>query len=146
MVKNDDNSANGIDYIHEAMRRADGKKGAYMLDYHGFTYIYNFLSRLSARNEFVSRMLLITLTPEEGYTPGEAEMSRVAEMMDQSLVSSLRRGDVAANYTTRQILVILPGTGEAETIMIAERIRLEYESRLPGCKIRLDISHRTVME
>lgn len=146
MIKNDDNSANGIDYIHEAMRRADGKKGAYMLDYHGFTYIYNFLSRLSARNEFVSRMLLITLTPEEGYTPGEAEMSRVAEMMDQSLVSSLRRGDVAANYTTRQILVILPGTGEAETIMIAERIRLEYESRLPGCKIRLDISHRTVME
>ena len=73
-------------------------------------------------------------------------MSRVADVLDQALLSSLRRGDVAANYTTRQVLVMLPGTGEPETVMIAERIRLEYESRLPGCRIRLQISHRTVME
>lgn len=146
MVKNDTSGTVNIDYVHESMRRADGKKGAYMLDYHGFTYVYNFLSRLSERNEFVSRMLLITLDPDEGYTPGDAEMSRVADVLDQALVSSLRRGDVAANYTTRQVLVMLPGTGEPETLMIAERIRLEYESRLPGCRIRLQISHRTVME
>ena len=146
MVKNDTAGTVNIDYVHESMRRADGKKGAYMLDYHGFTYVYNFLSRLSERNEFVSRMLLITLDPDEGYTPEDAEMSRVADVLDQALVSSLRRGDVAANYTTRQVLVMLPGTGEPETLMIAERIRLEYESRLPGCRIRLQISHRTVME
>ena len=86
------------------------------------------------------------MDPDEGYTPEDAEMSRVADVLDQALVSSLRRGDVAANYTTRQVLVMLPGTGEPETLMIAERIRLEYESRLPGCRIRLQISHRTVME
>lgn len=143
---NNAGAAASIEYIHEAMRRADGKKGAYMLDYHGFTYIYNFLCRLSARNEFVSRMLLITLIPEEGYVLEDAEMNRVADVLDQALISSLRRGDVAANYTSRQVLVLLPGTGEAETLMIAERIRLEYESRLPGCGIKLHISMHTDME
>ena len=146
MVRNDTAGALSIDYVHEAMRRADGKKGAYMLDYHGFTYVYNFLSRLSERNEFMSRMLLITLDPAEGYTPGDAEISRVSDVLDQALVSSLRRGDVAANYTTRQVLVMLPGTGEPDALMIAERIRHEYESRLPGCRISLQISHRTVAE
>ena len=91
-------------------------------------------------------MLLITLDPAEGYTPGDAEISRVSDVLDQALVSSLRRGDVAANYTTRQVPVMLPGTGEPDALMIAERIRHEYESRLPGCRISLQISHRTVAE
>ena len=73
-------------------------------------------------------------------------MNRVEDVLDQALISSLRRGDVAANYTSRQVLVLLPGTGEAETLMIAERIRLEYESRLPGCGIKLHISMHTDME
>ena len=135
-----------LNYLHEILRRSDAKAGAYDLDLHGFTYIYNFLSRLSERDRYVSMVFLINMIPEEGYTPNDDDNSRAVEMLDQALSSCLRRGDVTARYSPTQVLLLLPGINEGEAVVISERIRVEYESRLPGGRIKLKIIRKKVHE
>ncbi len=128
-----------LDYLDEILRRSDSSRGAYSVDFHGFSYVYNFLCRVAERNEYVSRVFLINLIPDESYLPEEAEMSRAVEMLDQALFTCLCRGDVSAKYSNRQVLLLLPGLNDIDAMIISERIRVEYESRMPGSMIKLQI-------
>ncbi|MCR4640787.1 MAG: diguanylate cyclase [Lachnospiraceae bacterium] len=126
-----------LDELYDKLRRTDVEKGAYVLDYYAFQYVFNYLCRQAERGDIRLAALLLNLIPEEGYLPSTAEMERAMNILDQTLFTSLRRSDVSAKYSDRQMLLALPNTGKTELQPVLERVNRDYESKMGGGKVHL---------
>ena len=128
-----------LDELYDKLRRTDVETGAYVLDYYAFQYVFNYLCRQAERGEIKLEALLLNLLPEEGYLPSAAEMEQAIGVLDQTLFSTLRRSDVSARYSNRQMLVALPYNGDVQIQPVVDRIVGDYEGRMIGGKIHLQI-------
>ena len=126
-----------LDELYDKLRRTDVEKGAYVLDFYAFQYVFNYLCRQAERGDIRLAALLMNLIPEEGYLPSTAEMEKAMDILDQTLFTSLRRSDVSAKYSDRQMLLALPNTGKAELQPVLERVNRDYESKMSGGKVHL---------
>ena len=126
-----------LDGLYEKLRRTDVEKGAYVLDFYAFQYVFNYLVRQAERGEIRLAALLLNLIPEEGYLPSTAEMQTAMDILDQTLFTSLRRSDVSAKYSDRQMLLALPNTGKVELQPVLERVNKDYESKMRGGHVHL---------
>ena len=112
-------------------------KGAYMLDVGGFQYVYNFMHRRAERGQIDARMVLFTLSPDQGYLPKKEEIKKAVERLDQALYSTLRRGDVSTQYSGRQVLVILLDISAESCATVVQRVAVNYEKMDPQGRIHL---------
>ncbi|MCR5250316.1 MAG: diguanylate cyclase [Lachnospiraceae bacterium] len=112
-------------------------KGAYMLDVAGFQYVYNFMHRRAERGQIDARMVLFTLSPDQGYLPKKDEIKKAVERLDQALYSTLRRGDVSTQYSGRQVLVILLDISAESCATVVQRVAVNYEKMDPQGRIHL---------
>ncbi len=63
-----------------------------------------------------------------GHDAGDLVLRRVARVME----ASLRAADVVARYGGEEFMLVLPGTGQRDAVVVAERIRRTVETtRLP---------------
>ncbi|MBQ8567858.1 MAG: diguanylate cyclase [Oscillospiraceae bacterium] len=127
-------ASNGVDIQHlrEMMHRNDPSKGgAYMLDFDNFHYVYNFIHRIVERHDEDVNTILFTLKNEDA-DPNEVEMA--VELLDRAIFTSLRRVDVSARYSSRQVIVVLFDSKDNGGQICAERIlgnfRKLYEGKL----------------
>lgn len=128
-----------LEELVEKMRRTDVEKGAYALDYYAFQYVFNYLCRQAERGEIKLEALLLNLLPEEGYLPSAEEMEKAIAALDRTLFSTLRRSDVCARYSNRQMLLALPYSGDVEIQPVVDRIVGGFEANRAGGKIHLKI-------
>lgn len=128
-----------IEVLVDKMRRTDVERGSYVLDYYAFQYVFNYLCRQAERGEIKLEALLLNLLPEEGYLPSAEEMEKAISALDRTLFSTLRRSDVCARYSNRQMLLALPYSGDVEIQPVVDRIVNDYESSRAGGKIHLKI-------
>ncbi|MBR5420104.1 MAG: diguanylate cyclase [Lachnospiraceae bacterium] len=129
----------GLDDLYDKLRRSDVETGSYILDYYAFQYVFNYLCRQAERGEIRLAALLLNLIPAESHLPSTEEMDKAIAVLDQSLFSCLRRSDVCSRYSNRQMILALPNTSAAELQPVIERINNDYESKMAGGKIHLQI-------
>ncbi len=128
-----------INNLREMMYRSDpSKNGAYMLDFDNFHYVYNFIHRIVERHGEDVNTILFTLQNEDA---DPAEIEQVVELLDRAIFTSLRKADVSARYSSRQVIVMLYDSKENGGQICAERILENYHKLYKG---NLDFSYDVV--
>ena len=124
-------ASNSVDlkYLREMMHRTDPGNGAYMLDFDNFHYVYNFIRRVVERHDEDVNTILFTLQNENA-DPNEIEQA--VELLDRAIFTSLRRADVSARYSSRQVIVMLFDSKENGGQICAERILSCYKKFYTG--------------
>ena len=114
-------ASNSVDlkYLREMMHRSDPGKGAYMLDFDNFHYVYNFIRRIVERHGEDVNTILFTLQNEYA---DPVEIEQAVELLDRAIFTSLRKADVSARYSSRQVIVMLYDSNENGGQICAERI------------------------
>lgn len=117
-------SENTVDlkYLREIMSRADTGKGAYMLDFDNFHHVYNFIRRFVERNGKEVQTVLFTVNSTNVTEPSPEDVDVALEMLELAIYNSLRRVDVSARYSSKQLMVILMDANTENGDLVANRI------------------------
>ena len=118
-----------LNNLRDMMNRVDPGKGAYMLDFDNFHYVYNFIRRVVERHNEDVNTILFTLRNENA-DPNEVELA--VELLDRAIFTSLRRADVSSRYSSRQVIVMLFDSKENGGQICAERILRNYSKMYKG--------------
>lgn len=102
------------------------KKGAYQVEYDGFKKIYRFVARCIGRTGQNVQTVLFTLTNKPGKAHDIQELVFSMDNLKHAVNESIRRGDVATNYSSSQFVVILMDSSMEDGIMVAQRIVNKY--------------------
>ena len=129
---------NNIKYLLEG--RVDNENGVFHVEYEEFKNLYQYLSRVVARNQKEVQMLLFTLSANER-TAYAMVSDEAMDALEVSVIASLRMVDVGTRYSSVQYMVILFDTNEANGKKVASRvIKKFYRTYLCGdVDIRYDI-------
>ena len=112
-----------IQYLQEFMRRADNGKGAYFLEIESFRNVYNFIRRFVDRSENDVSIMLFTVRGEED--------EKAMEVLEETICTSLRRSDVAAQYSIKQSIVVLMDANKENSKIAAARILENFAKAYP---------------
>jgi len=123
-----------LNYLRDIMHRSDAGKGSYILDFDSFHHVYNFIRRTVERSNRNVQTILFTLN-SESFREDPNEIEKAMELLESAVFASLRRVDVSARYSSRQMVVILVDANDENGSVVADRI-LGYFSRLYSGELR----------
>ncbi len=116
-----------LSYLRDIMQRSDAGKGSYILDFDSFHHVYNFIRRNVERNNSNVQTVLYTLN-SDSLREDPNEIEKAMELLESAIYASLRKVDVSARYSSRQMVVILVDANEENGSLVADRI-LDYFRR-----------------
>lgn len=133
-------SENTVDlkYLREIMSRADTGKGAYMLDFDNFHHVYNFIRRFVERNGKEVQTVLFTVNSTNGIEPSPEDIDVALEMLELAIYNSLRRVDVSARYSSKQLMVILMDANTENGDLVANRILENFRKLYTNQNIQVE--------
>lgn len=118
-------------------------QGAYHTDYAGFEKIYNLLRNLS--NRYLDNVQLILFTMEfDDRSENVASRDTAMNILESAIVSTLRKTDVTARYSTTQQLLLLMNLNDENMKMITDRIMREFYRMYDKGNVTLLISSKNV--
>lgn len=125
-------------YLQELMKRSDGEKGVYSLDFESFHHVYHFIHRFLERSNQEVQILLFTVVSDTGEDPEVPLMEEALDALEAVVTSSLRRADVATRYSSKQLIVILMNAQSSSVDSLAQRILNGFEERLPNKNLHVE--------
>jgi len=96
--------------------------GAYKVEYSGFKHIYQFVSRSIGRTKQPVQIVLFTIDGPSVLLNNEELLLYTMKKLEQSIVASLRRGDVATHFSSTQYVVILMDASPENGEKVASRV------------------------
>lgn len=108
--------------IQENLRETTARPGAFLCDYGFFREIYRLEARRAARSGSCIHTALLTVSCQRSGEQVQNLLTRSMEILQNVLVSSLRRGDVVSRYSPTQYVVMLPAANFEDSTMVVERI------------------------
>ena len=127
MVRSPEQSRNDLETVVNMIRQRDEHRhGAFQIDYGEFAHIYEFVSRISERNQQATQLLLFTLFSSDGSDVKLERMEIAMQCMEQAICKSLRGVDVGTRYSSSQFLVVLMGTERENIRVVTDRIIQNY--------------------
>lgn len=115
-----------LEHLRSFIQEVGYKKGAYQVEYDGFKKIYRFIARCIGRTKQEVQTVLFTLHNQEGRLPDVQDLVFSMDNLKNAVHESIRRGDVATNYSSSQFVVILMDSSFEDADMVARRIREKY--------------------
>ena len=109
-------------------------------EYDGFKKIYRFIARCIGRTNQNVQTVLFTLNKGEDYIPDIQEIVFAMDNLKNAVHESIRRGDVATNYSNSQFVVILMDSTYDDAKMVAGRIHDKYDELL-SYSANVDLSY-----
>ena len=135
-----------MEHLKNFIQEMGYKKGAYQVEYEGFKKIYRFVARCICRTGQNVQTLLFTLSSENGDVPETQELAFAMDNLKNAVNESIRRADVATNYSSSQFVVILMDSTMEDGHMVAKRIVDKYSQRLNyHSRVVLDYDIQTVV-
>lgn len=119
--------------IQEILQEESCTKGAFYCEYSVFKDIYQLESRAIIRTGDSIYLCLLTLTDLNGQLLKPAILTKAMDEMNETIRSSLRRGDVFTRYSISQYMILLPTAtyenGEIVLRRITQTFRKQYTRR-----------------
>lgn len=135
-----------LEHLKNFIQEMGYKKGAYQVEYEGFKKIYRFVARCICRTGQNVQTLLFTLSSENGDVPETQQLAFAMDNLKNAVNESIRRADVATNYSSSQFVVILMDSTVEDGHMVAKRIVDKYSQRLNyHSRVVLDYDIQTVV-
>lgn len=139
---NKKNTQVDLEHLRCFIQEVGYNKGAYQVEYDGFKKIYRFIARCIGRTKQEVQTVLFTLSNTEGMFPEVQELVFAMDNLKHAVHESIRRGDVATNYSNSQFVVILMDSSYENASMVANRIDEKYrelQHYSPAIRLRYDI-------
>lgn len=118
--------------ISHLLRENALPKGAYYQEFNTFISIYRFLERGLKRTGLRIQMILLTLTDQSCVFASLDEREFLMERLRESLCTSLRSSDIYSQYSSCQLVAMLPGSTPKNMDIITNRIQNAFRVRVPN--------------
>lgn len=108
-------------------------EGVFLCDYQAFRQIYRLEARRMERSWMAEYLVLLTVRRNGGIPRDPANDSSLIESMEilkKLLCSSLRIGDVVAQYNVTQFILLLPMCSSEACESVMERIRKQFSKKV----------------
>ncbi|MDD3369459.1 MAG: diguanylate cyclase [Lachnospiraceae bacterium] len=127
------------DFIEEKSKLS----GAYQVEYNGFRRIYQFISRCVDCSKQDVQVVLFSIRPE-GDGADSLQMESTMRALEQSVAETLRRGDVATEYSTSQYVVILLDANYDNSKKVISRIQDRFYDKVDRKEFFLGFDIQTI--
>lgn len=115
-----------IEGLVSQLRELEKPTGSFFCDYQIFRQMYRIEARRIERLGVAEHLLLLTVRKKEPVHRGkipEQVSQKDMDILERSIRSCLRTGDVASRYNATQFVILLPLCSYESGIKVAERIR-----------------------
>lgn len=126
---------NDLNVILADLHESEAITGAYKCDYSVFQSIYRLYARSVARTGQSIYLCLITMKLPLGAN-AKTLLSSAMERMSDTIMASLRTGDLLTRYSKNQYLIMLPSACYENSLAIGERILRNYDNSKPRLTVR----------
>lgn len=135
------NTETDINQLVRLVKEDKDPTGAFEIEYDGFRNIYQFLSRCISRTHQSIQLVLMSVYNTSGGSIAPEVMAHSMQLLGDCIKESLRKGDVATEFSSSQFVVLLLDTDEANASMVVERIIEKHYSREydNGQRVKYDI-------
>lgn len=131
VVKSTNSMETDLNIIKGNLREADEVEGAFYCEFEFFKDIYRVEARAAARNGSAIHIALITAAAASGGDLSQRSLNSVMEKLKNCIRLSLRKGDVYAQYSVSQYIVMLPHAGYEDSRMVLNRIVKRFNRENP---------------
>lgn len=104
--------------------------GAYKVEYDGFKRIYHFISRCKDRKNQDLQLLLFTVKDTSDNEIGNEKADKGIRILEEAVVQSLRKEDVATKCGNIQYVAILVNASYQNGTIVAHRIQQKFDELL----------------
>ena len=135
-----------MEVVHRMMEQGVVQTGgAFSVAYEEFQKLYDFVIRYVERKKQEIQIVLFTLRTGNEYLAG-ISMDSAMEILEKSVVSSLRAMDAGTKYSNKQYIVLLMDTDTENGRKVADRVVRKFyqnaEIAVSGVNVRYDIQAR----
>ncbi len=130
--------------ISRFLLREERLTGAFFCEMEVFTDIYNLEARSIARSGRSVNLAMISAFMRDGSTPPLRLLNSYMEKLGDCIQATLRRGDVVAQYSANQYLLLLPAPAPDKGQLALDRILSRFTEEYPRCPLLLRTSIRAV--
>lgn len=121
-----------VDSILEQLREPDGPGGALICQYDIFRSIYHSVARSLARSGDAVHLALFSVrSRDSGKALSRRSLDRAVANLQEVIRTSLRRGDVAAQCSVSQFILMLPQANFENSQMVCDRILRAFARKYP---------------
>lgn len=119
------------DTIRDQLREENAAGGAMICDYTSFRLLYRAEARSAGRRGDAIHIALISLTGKGGKKLSPRSMKWAMNRLGAEIAKTLRTGDIAANCSASQYLIMLLQANEENAKMVCERLTRTFEREHP---------------
>lgn len=126
--------------VREQLRESSQKSGALFCDYDFFRIIYHAEARAVARSGDAVHICLISVTDQSGNVLAKRSLDCSMENLQETICSSLRKGDIASRCSVSQFVLMLPQANYENSCMVCQRIIRAFNRQYPHSPAKLHFS------
>lgn len=135
-----------LEVVHRMMEQGVVQtNGAFSVAYDEFKKLYDFVIRYVNRKKQEMQIVLFTLSMGNEYLAGMS-MDNAMEILEKSVISSLRAMDAGTKYSNKQYIVLLMDTDNENGRKVADRVVRKFyqnaEISVSGVNVSYDIQAR----
>lgn len=132
-----DGRPSDIKMIQEMLHEDPGRAGsAFYCDLEIFKQIYRLEARSIQRTGIPAQLGLISLLTPDGDTPGDDLLAVALPLLKRAAMFGLRRGDVVAQVSKSQVLIMLPTANAENSERVMNRLKEMFYTSYRGMPIR----------
>ncbi|MDF2686195.1 MAG: transcriptional regulator, family [Clostridia bacterium] len=126
-----------IDIISEDLKESGNVTGAYLCDYEIFKNLYRIQSRTISRTGQSIYIALMTINDTTGNEIDINILKTLMDLLQNTIVSSIRKGDIVSRYSLNQFIIMLPlaALENGETVLNRILMRFKKVNKIPKVKI-----------
>lgn len=146
---NKSEAAERLEHIYEDMAEEGSPVGVYLCGYPVFREIYRLEVRKIGRLGEAEYVVLLTVELD-GSAKGDNDkmeqflIRQAMKQLEDALKETLRIGDVAARYSDRQFVILLPTCTYESSVAVANRIISNFNTKNKGKKILIKTDYEQV--
>ena len=143
IIRTDNYRAVSPDLILEQLREpisSETLSGALICDYDFFKIIYQSVARSLARSGNAAHFALISLIGAEEKDLSKRSLDRAMENIREIIRTHLRRGDVAAQCSASQFILLLPQANYENAQAVCQRLFKAFHQQYPHSPAQLNVS------
>ena len=127
-----------IDAIRNELVEHSEIKGAFVCEYAVFKEIYNLQLRSAERSNATVFLALIMVSAVDGQPIEPLKLDEIMKNLQETLRSTLRKGDAITHYSASQYAMLLPMKSYDNGQMVMERIKRAFYSRYVNSSVVLN--------
>jgi len=126
-----------LSVIQEGLKDKQVSNGAYLCDAELFRYFYK-LERLRVERSGKSVLLCLLTITDPGYRiPPQERLKEVMNHLQETIMESLRKGDLVTRWNEAQFLLLLPGLNREQAQNVMDRIEERFLKDHPLTELSL---------